>query len=125
MWFLKKMFKNKRAQSTAEYGILFAAVIAIAAGVLTVSLKNAVGSKHDKSLEYMLSAGNDALENEITAAGTTQAITATTEELRRSQILETGYKDAKVMAKDGSVQSEQTQTTTSDSVSITKIGAGN
>jgi hypothetical protein len=124
MW-LKKLFKNKRAQSTAEYGILFAAVIAIAAGALTVALRNAIGSKHDKGLEFMLGAGTDTLEQAINDQESQLQIFATQEEVRHTKALAADFKDERVRRKGGAEEAVQTQTTETNQISIDKIVAGN
>ncbi|HOX54300.1 MAG: hypothetical protein PHI86_01535 [Candidatus Omnitrophica bacterium] len=121
---LRRFFRGKRAQSTAEYGILFAAVIAIAAGALTVSLKNAVQSKHDKSLEYFLKAGNDDLTAALEGAGSTQEIYSTGEEIRKTVSSADGFRDTKVRTQGGGESVMQTQNTSTDQVSMNKIVAG-
>jgi len=122
---LRRLFRGKRAQSTAEYGILFAAVIAIAAGALTVSLKNAVQAKHDRSLEYLLKAGQSDLEVAIEAQpGDALAIYATGEEVRKTTSFADGFQDTKVRHKGGGEEAVQTQRTHTDQVSINKIVSG-
>jgi hypothetical protein len=122
---LRRLFRGNRAQSTAEYGILFAAVIAIAAGALTVSLKNAVQAKHDKSLEYMLKAGQDELDKQIAGQpGKALTIYATGEEVRQTKSIATLYKDEKIRKKGGAEEVLQQQQTETDAISINKVVAG-
>lgn len=125
---LRRFFRGKRAQTTAEYGILFAAVIAIAAGALTVSLKNAVQAKHDKSLEYLLSAGTGdlqtAIDEQAAEGNDPMEIYATGEEIRKTQSFADGFRETKTRNKGGGEKVVQTQNTRTDQVSINKVVAG-
>ncbi len=117
--FLRRLFKSKRAQSTAEYGIIFAAVIAIAAGALSVSLKNAINVKQDRAVEFMLRAGTSELDDAMEEAGfdTMQDVYAVSEQVRHTTSLETGYTDEKIRLKGGAEMKHNetaTETTTLD-----------
>lgn len=124
---LIRLLKGIKGQSTAEYGVLFGVIIAIAAGALTVSLKNAIQSKHDKSLEFMLGAGTTTLEDALEGGEGHEAalaIFATGEEVRQTTTDNTTYRDERVRHKGGAEQAIQLQDTATDSVAINKIVAG-
>ncbi|MBM3248818.1 MAG: class III signal peptide-containing protein [Candidatus Omnitrophica bacterium] len=121
---LIRLIRSRKAQSTAEYGILFAAVIAIAAGALTVSLKNAVQAKHDKSLEFMLGAGTTTLQEAIEGQEAGLKIYATGQEVRQTTNVAAGYVDEKVRLKGGAEESLQKQQTETQAISFTTIVAG-
>lgn len=121
---LRRMFKGRKAQSTAEYGILFAAIIAIAAGALTVSLKGAVGTKQEKALRYMLGAGTTYLDTAIATQPETDTILSSAQEVRKTTVPREGYVDERVRRKGGAESMHQAQQTVTESISITRMNAG-
>lgn len=123
MW-LRKMLKNIRAQSTAEYAILIGVVVAAAAGFLAVSMKNAIGTKHDSAVDYFLRAGTATLEEAVEGEGVSVDIIASQEEVRHTTQYQEGFADTRVRHQGGAEQALQTQRVKTDQVSIGKITAG-
>ncbi|MFC1594074.1 hypothetical protein ACFL38_01980 [Candidatus Omnitrophota bacterium] len=121
MW-LRRMFKNKRAQSMAEYGILFAAIIAIAAGALSIALKGGIQQKERDAMTLLLGAGNTELEAEIGALGAIPEVDMLSEDVRQSTTLAAGYQDRTVMLQGGATQSINEATTSTTAVSTVAIG---
>lgn len=108
-----RLLRSKKAQATVEYGVLFGVIVALAAGVLTISLKNAMQSKQEKGIELLLSAGTTELNAEI-AKGAVQDLIATTEEVRDTTSVGGSFKDDRVRLKSGAEQAWQMQETKTD-----------
>ena len=94
------MLLRKKAQSTAEYAITIGLVVAVAAGVLSTSLKGGIRKKHEQAMNVLLAAGND-----VTGFGDAAAQTAQnyTQEYRKTTILDNdNYVDRSILEKGGS-----------------------
>ena len=112
------MFWDKKGQSTAEYAIVIGLVIAVAAGVLQVTLKSGITEKHKQGMKYMLDAGNDqlGLASEARAPLYTQ-------DLRKTVVDANDYQDTSVLKKGGQEEKKQVQTTETTAVNIETIKA--
>ena len=113
------MFLRKKAQSTAEYAITIALVVAVTAGVLQVALKGAIRQKNKQALNYLLSAGN---VTEFTNAAN-QGVKLFTQELRQTTINKDNFKDETILHKGGSEQRVQQQQTDATALSVETINA--
>jgi len=119
------MFLNKKGQSTAEYAIVIGLVIAVAAGVLQIALKGGISAKHAQSIDKLLAAGNTAEDGgeglgDVGAGTQTPALYS--QDLRETTVLKgDDYVDTTVMAKGGSEEKKQVQTTTTSAVNIETI----
>lgn len=114
------MFLTKKGQSTAEYAIVFALVVAVAAGVLQVALKGGIRQKNKQALNYLLTAGDTTTAFNSTAD---QSVDLFSQDWRQTTIDTSGFKDERVMLKGGAEKRIQNQTTASESVSVELINA--
>ncbi len=115
------MFLRKKAQSTAEYAIIIALVIAVAAGVLQVALKNAVRQKHQQAVTYMLNAGNATLAPAITAGGTGVGAQYLSQEFRQTTVEKDSYVDTTTLNKGGGENRTQSQTTNTTAINVERL----
>jgi hypothetical protein len=114
------MFLRKKGQSTAEYAIIFALVIAVAAGVLQVALKGGIRQKNKQAIDYMLNADNGKIVSQTPDAEA--GVSLFSEDWRKTSIAAGDkYKDERVMQKGGREKKVQVQETTTDAVSIEKV----
>ena len=116
------MLLNKKGQSTAEYAIVIGLVIAVAAGVLQVTLKSGIAQKHKQGLAYMLKAGDIELGSKASDAVTTPLYN---QEFRKTVVDAADYEDTSVMSKGGSEEKKQVQTTETTAGSIETINPSN
>lgn len=110
------MFLNMKGQSTAEYAIVIGLVIAVAAGVLQVTLKSGITQKHKQGMKYMLDAGNDQL-----GAASEAETPLYTQDFRKTVVDAADYEDTSVMKKGGLEEKKQVQTTETTAASIETI----
>jgi hypothetical protein len=118
------MFLRRKGQSTAEYAIIFALVIAVAAGVLQVALKGGIRKKNAQALDYMLNADNGKIDEANPNLGGT-GVSLFSEDWRKTTIAKDSYVDKKVMKKGGLEQKRQVQETATESVSLEKVTGDN
>jgi hypothetical protein len=109
------MFLKKKGQSTAEYAIVIGLVIAVAAGVLQLTLKSGIAQKHKQGMRYMLYAGNEYMGT--TPFDVTDSI-STQQEFRKTTVDAEDYQDAAIMKKGGLEERKQVQTSETTGVSI-------
>ena len=115
------MLLRKKAQSTAEYAIIIALVIAVAAGVLQVALKNAVRQKHQQAVTYMINAGNATLAPAIAAGGTGVGTQYLSQEFSQTKVDSGTYVDTASLSKGGSENRTQSQTTNTTTVNVERV----
>jgi len=115
------MFLNEKGQSTAEYAIVIGLVIAVAAGVLQLTLKSGITQKNKQGVDYLLKAGNTELGTEPGDVDTPLY----TQEFRKTVVDANDYEDTSVMAKGGLEEKKQVQTTETTAATIETINAAN
>lgn len=114
------MLLKVKAQSTAEYAIVIGLVVAIAAGVLGVTLKGGIRQRQKQAVNYLLGSGYGTLDGEIEEGAPKE--TLFTEEYRKTDIQGgDAYIDQYLMEKEGKEKKMQQQVTTSTSVNVEKI----
>lgn len=115
------MLLSKKGQSTAEYAIIIALVIAVAAGVLQVALKGGIRKKNDQAMSYLLDAGNAGGLLPVTPS---TAITFS-QDYRKTTVLggAANYADKSTLYQGGAKKDYQKQSTTSESVSVEMMDA--
>jgi hypothetical protein len=113
------MFLNERGQSTAEYAIVIGLVIAVAAGILQISLKGGMTQKGKQGVDYMLKAGNTELGTQPVDVKTPLY----TQDFRKTVVDSADYQDTSVMAQGGSEAKKQVQTTETTAASIETLNA--
>jgi len=111
--------RKKKAQSTAEYAILLGLVVAVAAGILQLTLKSGVRAKQQQGLNFLMNAGDTEL-NKYTG----DKMDLYTQEYSDTTVYGGDqYKSETVQDKGGVVRSFQKQTTATTSVTIESINA--
>ena len=122
MFLESKMFLKRQGQSTAEYAIVIGLVVAVAAGVLQIALKNGIQAKNAQGMKIMTDAGN----TELTAAGATMGANPSTalysQDLRKTTVDHATYVDKTVTKQGGAVDKKQYQETVTDAVNVETIG---
>jgi hypothetical protein len=116
-----KMLLKKKGQSTAEYAIVIGLVIAVAAGILQVTLKHGIAQKNKQGVDWMLKAG----DTELGTTGADTSMSLYTQDLRKTTVDAADYEDTSVMKRGGSEEKKQVQTTETTAASIETIDAGN
>lgn len=115
------MFLRKKGQSTAEYAIAIALVIAVAAGVLQVALKGGIRQKNKQALDILLNAGNTE-SNEFAASGK-GPISLYTQDYRQTTIDQPSFVDRSVLKKGGAEERHQKQEIDTTAVSVETMEA--
>jgi len=111
------MILSKKAQSTAEYAILLALVVALAAGILQIFLKSGMRAKGQQGLNFLMNAGSTEL-------GVATAVNADlyTQEYSDTKVAGgTDYVDKTLQRQGGTVESYQKQKTSTSSVTIESL----
>lgn len=114
------MFLRKKGQSTAEYAIAIALVIAVAAGVLQVALKGGIRQKNKQALDILLNAGNET--NEFAASGE-GSVSLYTQDYRQTTIGKDSFVDRSVLKKGGAEERHQKQQIDTTAVSVETMEA--
>ncbi len=115
------MLLKKKGQSTAEYAIVIGLVIAVAAGILQVTLKHGIAQKNKQGVDWMLKAG----DTELGSTGAETSMSLYTQDLRKTTVDAADYEDTSVMKRGGSEEKKQVQTTETQAASVETIDAGN
>lgn len=110
------MFLRKKAQSTAEYAITIALVIAVTAGVLQMALKSGLRQKNKQAMNYLLNAGNEEL-----GKVSDQQEKLFTQDYRTTTVSKDDYVDESIMEKGGAEKKIQKQTTESSAINVELI----
>ena len=113
------MFKNRRGQSTAEYAIVFALVVAVVAGVFSAMVKGGMRNQMKKATGLLAQAGNNTTEY-FNASGGELTFT---KEARVTTIDKGDFVDTTAMAKGGAELKVQNQTATTASATIETVNA--
>lgn len=118
------MILGRKAQSTAEYAIVIGLIVAIAAGILGVTLKGGIRQRQQQGVKYLLGAGYNTLNAEIAAQGSgVPDAELFTQEIRKTEVAADDYLDESVMEKGGLTKQRQRQTTESSSLTVETLNA--
>ena len=115
------MFLNMKGQSTAEYAIVIGLVIAVAAGILQVTLKHGIAQKNKQAADWMLKAG----DTDLGTTGADTQMSLYTQDLRQTTVDSGDYEDTSVLKRGGSEEKKQVQSTETTAASVETIDAGN
>jgi hypothetical protein len=113
----------RKGQSTAEYAIVIGLVVAVAAGILGVTLKGGMRQKQKQALNYLLDAGSTVTE--FSNVGDQDELLFSQEARQTTVKGGTDFADTTVMKKGGAEKKYQKQTTESVSTSIETIDEAN
>lgn len=114
------MFLRKKGQSTAEYAIAIALVIAVAAGVLQVALKGGIRQKNKQALDLLLNAGNTVTDFNASSGG---SVSLYTQDYRQTSIDNATFVDRSVLKKGGAEERHQKQKIDTTAVSLETMDA--
>ncbi len=132
---------SKRAQSTAEYAITIGVVVAIVAGIMSVTLKSGMRKKHTEGALFLQGAGNvtggtiynpdgsassQTVDSDVFGSGASLSQNGRMKifetEARRTVVDSNSYVDRKILHKGGRAEQLQAQLTNTTSVTIDHMG---
>ncbi|MBL7130227.1 MAG: hypothetical protein ISS45_02275 [Candidatus Omnitrophica bacterium] len=109
------MLFYKKGQSTVEYSIAFATVVALAAGVLAVAFKGGAKAQEEKALYFLADAGS-AYSEFYSPTSTDKKMYG--QEWAKTTVDAADFTDKTTMRQGGSIVSQQIQTSETQRVVV-------